>query len=253
MPPSRKRKRFSEADYQAILDQTAKPAALKSKTGTGDVAIVGADEPVKQKKRRGVKETPIMDSVLNSKTIIEASPSHVSMAFHGARLFSLNELFAIQQYRKYIVFAYKRAWKDRVRAAINSLGANKPRLEGACKVTYFRQGSKRVDQDSLAVMFKYIVDAMKDDDQTAWTGIIVDDDPLVIRSDEKIQSKGEPIVGIRIELIFNAKPMENLSCNAIFDKANPMLEPAPPPEGQKNQRHAKKDRRQNEKNAGEAK
>lgn len=152
-------------------------------------------------KRRGVEETPILTSLRNCQIDVEVSDKHATILFTGARLFTLNEIYAVLQYRKYVVFAYKKQWHSMVQNALRLMGNRKPRFEGPCKVTLFRQGKRPVDRDSLMVMFKYIIDALKDDKKNRHVGVFPDDNPDIVFDDEKIQTVGEPMVGIRVDLI----------------------------------------------------
>lgn len=230
----------TEEEYQALLARIAKrkaggnaegPSATKLVHGAGkskkvtskvSAAEAGAEwiETIAagpKKKRRGVEETPILTSLRDCSIEAEASPRHVTLLFTGARLFTLNEIYAILQYRKYIVFAYKRQWHALVQRGLRLLGANKPHFSGPCKVTLFRQGAKPVDRDSVMVMFKYIIDALKDDEKKGIAGIFPDDNPDVVFDDEKIQTHGEPMVGIRVDLILPAPSIPTKGAADLFN------------------------------------
>jgi hypothetical protein len=65
------------------------------------------------------------------------------------------------------------------------------------------------------VMFKYIIDALKDDPKSGLTGIFPDDNPDIVYSDEKIQriNHNVPIVGIKIERIHT--PLDNIETSIL--------------------------------------
>lgn len=176
-------------------------------------------------KRKGVKETPILASLRDCSIEVEASPTHMTIAFKGARLFTLNEIYAMLQYRSYIIFAYKKQWHALVLNALRLAGKNKPSFDGPCKVTLFRQGSKKVDRDSLMVMFKYIIDALKHEPKNKHVGLFSDDNPDIVYDDEKIQLLGEPIVGIRVEQIPVDSIKPDLTLADLFDRVPPSLAP----------------------------
>ena len=227
-----KKKRFSEEDYQRFLDKaSAGPLATQEAAIAPDEGDAPSDAAAtgKGKKRRGVSETPILTSIEKASIFVEASDRHLTIAFSGARLFTLNELFAIQQYRKYIVFAYKKAWHAKTREALLLLGRKKPRFDGPCKITYFRQGSRRVDNDSLAVMFKYILDALKDDPERdgtpGWKGVFRDDDPTVAIDDRKIQRPGGHLVAIRVDLLEQPPEGTDDPCSSLFATPPDKLDP----------------------------
>lgn len=227
----------NESEYQKILanilakrngtaieeSETAKPKKPRAKKKNGDDDLVVPETIVEpgsaspQKKRQGVKEAPILTSLRTCSTKVEASKTHVSMVFDGARLFTLNELFALLQYRSYIVFAYKKEWQRLVGSALKKLGKDKPHFDGPCKITLFRQGKKPVDRDSLMVMFKYIIDALKDEPKKGHEGIFPDDNPDIVFEDEKLQAVGEPVVGIRIDLIVPRPSIPNENASWLFD------------------------------------
>lgn len=240
--PARPKKRFTEEDYQAFLakaagerdaiskDSTAAYPPAPKRKGSKKPAPAPAEascafpdlaQPKSPKKRQGVKEQPIMTSMRECSIAVEASPKHLSIAFFGARLFTLNEILAILQYRKYVVFGYKKLWHDLVRTALERLGDEKPRFDGPCRATFFRQGQNPVDRDSLSVMFKYILDALTDHPKKGMIGVFPDDNPEIIADDRKIQRKGDPIVAIRIDAISKRKtPPPPVS--SLFEQPDPL-------------------------------
>lgn len=188
-----------------------------------------AEPPAEIKKRQGVKETPILASLHDCAASVECSPTHATLLFDGARLFTLNEIYALLQYRSYIVFSYKKQWHALVRNALLAMGRSKPHFDGPCKVTLFRQGRKSVDRDSLMVMFKYIIDALKDEPKHGFLGLFPDDNPDIVYEDEKIQTLGPPMVGIRIDVILPAPSPSGKDGRSLFNRSAPEFSAPPPP------------------------
>ena len=243
----------NEEEYLALLERIeakragAAPSAperslesirgvkLKAKKSKNDAK---EGEPAK---RQGVKEAPILASLRSCSMEVEASPSHVTILFKGARLFTLNEIYALLQYRKYVVFDYKKQWHALVRQALASLGASQPHFDRPCKITLFRQGAKPVDRDSLMVMFKYLIDALKDEPKKGLVGIFPDDNPDIVYDDDKIQTRGEPLVGVRVDLIDPAPSDDGRSASSLFDHPQGRdLGAAPTPKPQPKPRPSKK-------------
>lgn len=236
----------NEADYQQLLNNLAskKPApellgesgqlpqkAPKKQKKTDLVLNKDDMEVISPSKRLGVKETPIISSLRTCSIDAECSETHVTLAFKGARMFTLNEILAILQYRSYIIFSYKKQWQTLVHNGLRILGNKKPHFDGPCKITLFRQAKKKVDRDSLMVMFKYIIDALKDEPKTGLAGIFPDDNPDIVYSDEKIQriDKNVPIIGIKIERIFPQPEATEKSVLDLFDAPPQSLRDEPEP------------------------
>lgn len=213
----------------------AAKARRKASTDGALVSLAELAEPAAEiKKRQGVKETPILASLHDCLASVECSPTHATLLFNGARLFTLNEIYALLQYRSYIVFSYKKQWHSLVRNALLAMGKSKPHFDGPCKVTLFRQGKKSVDRDSLMVMFKYIIDALKDEPKHGFFGIFPDDNPDIVYEDEKIQTLGPPMVGIRIDVILPAPAPSGKDARSLFDcPAQELAAPEPVAEAPK--------------------
>lgn len=216
---TRKSKRtFSETEYQLLLDNLSRVGGQVAPSTELSPPTSPAAGVAKPKKRQGVKEMPILQSLSQCSIRVEVSPTHVSLVFDGARLFTLNELFALLEYRKYVVFAYKKQWRELVARGLALAGDELPHFKTPCKVTLFRQGSKLVDRDSFSVMFKYIIDALKDEPKQSRRGIFPDDNPDIVFDDDKWQSLGDPIVGIRVDLIDPVPVIDRASrVNQLFN------------------------------------
>jgi len=214
--------RLSKAAAKAQEAQKAVNEALAANDALADQSGVGLlGLPPEKKKREGVKETPILTSLRECQVRVEAGDNHVSILFEGARLFSLNELFALLQYRSYIIFGYKKLWQQLTKNALSKLsgqlGADQPLPHfEACKLTLYRQGRKKIDRDSIEVMFKFIIDALKDDSKKGRPGLFPDDNPDVVQAAEPQQSIGTPMVGIRIEGL-TLPPDPDFKPNDLFD------------------------------------
>ena len=195
---------MKDSDFDRLLQNAAAPSQDS-----------GAAQAPK-KKRKGAKAEPILASLNRPKIAVEAGPRHFTVAFDGARLFSLNEIFSILEKRSFVIYDYKKRWKALTRYALNSL-ESKPFFPGPCKVTLFRQGEKLIDLDSLDVMFKYIIDALKNSPKEHWSGILPDDNPNIIKGYEKSQAIGSPVVALRIEQLDPEPETMPPTCSDLFD------------------------------------
>lgn len=145
-----------------------------------------------EKKRQGVKVDPILNSIRAAKIKTASSEDFVAFRFEGARLLTVNEIFAILQYRKFQTFAYKKLWHQLIKKAVSEL-KDRPLFSEKTKLVLYRRGKKLVDLDAVPVMFKYAIDALRKE------GLIEDDNPNVITEVEVVQEKGEPCVWLRLE------------------------------------------------------
>ncbi len=160
-----------------------------------------SEKPVKKAKGINVKENIIE---LNKKSVAKVvyGPDHISILFEGARLLSLNQIFAILQYRKYEVFAYKKMWQELMKNAL--MGKNNlPFFDKNCEIVLLRYSPKLVDRDSLSTMYKYIIDSLRVSKKDKnHKGILSEDNPNVVENIKLIQQKSkENYIGIRIQRI----------------------------------------------------
>lgn len=218
---SKRKPKAKPAIERALAELAPEPDAPASGALAAALGVPQASIVSDKKKRQGVKETPIMTAVRECSITVEAGPKHIVIVFEGARLFTLNELLAILQYRKYIVFGYKKLWQELVLKALKQMGKDKPHFDGPCNVILFRQGAKMIDRDSFTVMFKYIIDALKDEPRKGVQGIFPDDNPDIVFSDEKRQAIGEPIIALRVELIDPAPQPQTHRAEELF--SNPSI------------------------------
>lgn len=210
--------KFSESDAEQLIANVNKnktqnknlpkqKESIKNTTPTPLIEI--APEFLKKSKSPKIHSNVIIQSIQNSNTLIEYDDHHVTLAFIGARLLSLNEIFALLQYQSGIVFKYKKTWHFKVQEQLKKIpDKSRPLFSSRCKLTVFRQSSKLLDRDSLTVCFKYIIDALKYDPIKNPFGIILEDNPEIIFEDLKYQKKGSHKIGIRIDFIPNSSDKE---------------------------------------------
>jgi len=166
----------------------------------------------KKPKAVGVNVTDI--NKLNKSAIPSSSVSdiHLSLLFTGAKLLSVNQIFAILQYRKYEIFTYKKIWHDIIKQNLDAqyydlkaLGRNLPYFDDSVEITLFRQASRLVDEDAMSTMFKYIIDGLKRDPIKNPHGILAEDNPKIVHRIVCYSEKGEPAVGIKVKKLDEKK------------------------------------------------
>jgi hypothetical protein len=178
--------RWTEEEWQAYI-------AKNKQNLEENIKNLGLNKPKKKtKKRKGVEVKPIIDSLKNPTKRISYKNDTLSIWWGGARLLTVNELFAIFQYRKYETFAYKKQWKELIKSTVSMLD-KKPFFDKNVEMILYRSGKKLIDLDSFSTIFKYAIDGLKDE------GIISDDNPNVISSIMPWQITGEPEVGIQLK------------------------------------------------------
>ena len=167
-------------------------AKVVPETSRGRKKVASETLETVKKKRQGVKVDPILNSIRSADIEVAGDETFVSFKFEGARLLTVNEIFAILQYRKFQTFGYKKLWHQLMTRAVQQL-QEKPVFTEKTKLVLYRRGKKLVDLDAVPVMFKYAIDALRKE------GLIEDDNPNVITEVEVVQEKGEPCVGLRLE------------------------------------------------------
>lgn len=170
-------------------------------------------ELVKEKaKSAGIKVSDL--NKINKSAIPSYSNSeeHVSILFDGAKLLSVNQIFAILQYRKYEIFAYKKIWHEIIKNSLDfqyyelkQSGKELPFFEDSVEITLFRQASRLVDEDAMSTMFKYIIDGLKRDPIKNPHGILAEDNPKIVHRIVCFSEKGSPAVGIKVKKITEKK------------------------------------------------
>lgn len=134
------------------------------------------------------------------------SKDHVSFLFKGARLLTINQIFAMLQIgkKKFEVFNYKKSWHKIITNILNEKNLfhkDIPFFNDSVEVTLFRQAPRLVDEDALNTMFKYIIDALKRNSTDNPYGIIAEDNPKIVHRIVSQSEKGEYYIGIKIKRI----------------------------------------------------
>lgn len=151
------------------------------------------------------------------------SENHFSFVVFGARLLSVNQLFAILQYKKYEIFKYKKTWhiivnkiveQARKEAKDNSLIF--PFFDEKVELTLFRQAPKLVDEDAMTTMYKFIIDGIKEDNKKNVIGLISEDNPKIVHKISCYSEKGDYAVGFKVEKIKDKKRDLSLKDLLIF-------------------------------------
>lgn len=172
---------------------------------------------------------PELNQAINSSIeTITYSRKHFAILFDGARLLSANNIFNILERTPYNIFNYKKLWHTKIKMILQDLSDaithnipyvncqysnnvyNKPLPLFKCnvEVTLYHSTQNMVDRDALSIMFKYIIDAFKNNEQNPY-GLLVDDNPAVIRDIKLLSEHGAPKVGIRFE-VKNNKPVKSM-------------------------------------------
>lgn len=140
-------------------------------------------------------------SIINSELKFKIDSNSITLMFIGARLLTVNQIFALLQSRKYEVFKYKKAWHQRVWLALCEIKSkhNLPLFDSAVELSLFRSDKRNVDEDSLTTMFKFLIDSLKINKENN-LGILKDDNKTIVTKIHCFTSIGNPVVGIKIRL-----------------------------------------------------
>jgi hypothetical protein len=213
-------KRLTEKDLNNLkikLNSNKSTSILSSKISLTN------EKPIKTK-TPNINTNDIIKS--NKSAIIQTtvSDTHFSIIFDGAKLLSINQIFAILQYRKYEMFAYKKSWHEIIQnilfekhTELTKQGLSLPYFNDSVELTIFRQAPRLVDEDALTTMFKYIIDALKLDKNKNPYGILADDNPKIVHKIESYSEKGPYCLGIKIKLI-ECEKKQNYTLNQILIK-----------------------------------
>lgn len=103
------------------------------------------------------------------------------LMFNNVRLLTLNELLSAIQYKKWDVFAYKKAIKETMTSVFKELKKKYKdeylfEEDEVVDLFIYRRGKKLIDNDSLPACFKYFIDSFSNNK------IIKDDNPHFIDS-----------------------------------------------------------------------
>lgn len=170
------------------------------------------DKKVEKKTNSNAKVYEIIQANKDAIYKTSVSETHFSLTLEGAKLLSINQIFAILQYKKYEMFAYKKSWHNIIKGildecAVELAKTNKklPFFDSSVELTVFRQAPRLVDEDALTTMFKYIIDGLKQDKTNNPNGILAEDNPKIVHKIECYSEKGPHCIGIKIKLIENSK------------------------------------------------
>lgn len=194
-----------------IATTTPKERRVKKKTG---ILPVESENSAAPKKRRGAETAPIIASLRNCVPKIQYDPGKlpiVSIMFDGARLFTVNEIISILQYRKYELFRYKAAWRRLVKRALDQLPlADRPFFHGPVRLEIVRRGSKTMDDDASRMPFKYAIDSLVFHEKKRPWGILLDDNRKVVDDTKVFDVVGPHAIGIRIIALKKAVRKEDV-------------------------------------------
>lgn len=182
-----------------FISNLIKKNALKKKSIKKENNLLSTDKEKKNKKQsRNYDE--IKNNLKNARYELRiednSDKKSFSLIIHESRILTLNEMLAILQREDWELFKYKKFVHELMRGIIKN--NQFPTFDGKkpLKVTYYRQSSRFIDNDSLPPSFKYFLDAFVE------SKIICDDNPNVIYDLKPIQVIGkDKMIGIRVEEI----------------------------------------------------
>lgn len=236
--------KFTEEDLKKMLSQGAKIASItpnktikeidkilmeqNKKIDLSKEVVIGK---IKKQKISNNKENvsnninlgvKVKDSInkINKNCLIEIieKDNYCVLIFKGAKMLSLNQILALLQLpkKKYEAFAYKKLWHELTQQALEKM-TYKYNFDNGCDILVYRSAPRLVDNDSLAVMFKFIIDAVKKDKKDINKKyILTEDDPQFVKNIKVFQEKSkENIVAIRFQ---NTQNNKNISFNDFCNK-----------------------------------
>lgn len=190
---------------------TTTPKERRAKPKPASLPLVEGEEPA-VKKRRGVEAAPIIASLRNCQPRVRYEPGDLpvlSILFEGARLFTVNEIISILQFRKHEIFRYKAAWRRLVKRALDLLPLeSRPFFEGPVRLVIVRRGAKTMDDDASRMPFKYAIDSLVRNKKRPW-GVLLDDNRKVVDDTQVFDVVGPHAVGIRIVSLAEAVRKED--------------------------------------------
>lgn len=196
---------------QPEIKEEKKIVVTKVKVAKEKKIIIKKDteEIVKpEKKRSSLNVTAIIKQNKESEVEISCGEDYFIIGFSGAKLLSINQIFALLQggKRKYQLFSYKKAWHEIMKQKLEDLyfelkskKQELPYFSDAVELTLFLQAPRLVDEDAAVVMFKYIIDALKFDKEENPHGILAEDNKKIIHNIVNYSLKGLPYVGLKIK------------------------------------------------------
>lgn len=199
-------KRFTEKDIK-ILDNKKIVLIPVKKVVKKTSKISLGNHKQEKKENKNVNVFEIIKVNKECLPQVTVSNNHFSVVFEGARLLSINQIFALLQSKKHEVFTYKKSWHNIIKEVLfeqhvkfKKDGLSLPYFDDTVEITLFRQAPKLVDKDALTTMFKYIIDAFKRDSTNPY-GILAEDNPKIVHKIDFHSEQGDNIIGIKIKSI----------------------------------------------------
>jgi hypothetical protein len=181
------------------------------KNKSGKVSLSNGDTIPAKKKNAGVNVYRLIQDNKQATIHKSVSDKHFSVALDGARVLSINQIFAILQKRKEEIFAYKKYFHKVIsdtltQCALELAKENKllPYFDDCVEITLFRQAPRLVDEDALTAMFKYMIDGLKRTPDNPH-GILADDNPKIVHNYRCYNEIGEACLGLRVRLLEGEK------------------------------------------------
>lgn len=208
----------NEITSGAIIPKKANPAEIKINLGSKDQVKIASKKIIlsaqtEPKKKGSTNINDINKSNKSAIVSVSVSDKHLAIALDGAKLLSINQIFAFLQNPKlkFSFFSYKKTWHDIIGEVLNNLyieerlkGRELPFFNSSVELTIFRQAPKLVDEDALTTMFKFIIDALKRTPDNPH-GILAEDNPKIVHKISCYSEKGSHCVGIKVKLIEGTK------------------------------------------------
>lgn len=158
------------------------------------------------KKQPVSRSADILSSIRDSSVKYKITENSFAIVFEGAKLYSLNQIFALLQSRKYEIFKYKKEWHNKINKILNEISFTEkiPYFDCPVEITLLRGAKRMVDEDSLTTMFKYIIDALKKNENNI-NGVLTDDNQTIVNNIKCYSTKSQQVVGIKIEKVKEIK------------------------------------------------
>ena len=204
----------ANGDGMPTAPRKASPGRLAAypEQGSEQLAPTDRSSPVESSATRRIRlATESLANCALACTLV-GSDSY-ELAFDGARLLGVNDLYAVSHYRR---VAYRRAWHEAVRRCLETAPA-RSWLNDAhwapldhFRVVGYRQSARLCDLDALSGQFKAAIDGLRR------AGLIVDDDPQHFIDMRSAQAIGTYKVVIRVEPVSRGThALSRLSCSTV--------------------------------------
>lgn len=183
------------------ISKKSKTTKIKKNKVDPLLALIDPEEAAKLqseviKKRRAQESAPILQSLRHCLPKVKVEKGELpilSIWMDGARVFTINDIFQILQYRKYEIMNYKKAWKSLIHRSILLIPIqDRPHFKGPVRIELVRRGKKRLDDDATRIVFKHAIDALVKEK------ILLDDNPNVVVETKAWDYQGKIGLGIRL-------------------------------------------------------